>query len=74
MINFYQKTKKNLTLKYEKLPLELINIIFILFFGLRDEDFVYEHGEFDYYEEPGHKYEVNIEIDINALKDMCDEF
>ena len=53
---------------------ELINIIFILCIGLRDEDFVYEHGEFDYYDEPGHKYEVNIEIDINALKDMWDEF
>ena len=53
---------------------ELIDIIFILCMGLRDEDFVYEHGEFDYYEEPGHKYEVNIEIDINALKDMWDEF
>ena len=53
---------------------ELIDIIFILCMGLRDEDFVYEHGEFDYYDEPGHKYEVNIEIDINALKDMWDEF
>ena len=53
---------------------ELIDIIFILCMGLRDEDFVYEHGEFDYYEEPGHKYEVNIEIDVNALKDMWDEF
>ena len=53
---------------------ELINIIFILCIGLRDEDFVYEHGEFDYYEEPGHKYQVNTEIDINALKDMWDEF
>ena len=53
---------------------ELIDIIFILCMGLRDEDFVYEHGEFDFYEEPGHKYEVNIEIDINALKDMWDEF
>ena len=29
---------------------ELINIIFILCIGLRDEDFVYEHG-FDYYED-----------------------
>ena len=53
---------------------ELIDIIFILCMGLRDEDFVYEYGEFDYYEEPGHKYEVNIEIDVNALKDMWDEF
>jgi hypothetical protein len=53
---------------------ELIDIIFILCMGLRDEDFVYEHGEFDYYEEPGHKYQVNIEIDVNALKDMWDEF
>lgn len=52
---------------------ELITIIFILCIGLRDEDFVYGFDGLDFYD-GFDKVELNIEIDVNKLKNMWEEF
>ena len=52
---------------------DLIDIIGILSVGLRDEDFVSNYDEFDYYEEFS-KIELNIQIDVKKLKEKWLEY
>ena len=52
---------------------DLIDIIGILSVGLRDEDFIYGYDGLDFYD-GFDKVELNIEIDLNKLKNMREDF